>query len=454
MSETELERLCRRHQVPGAQLGILRLNADATEASRTLWESGVCDIDTGARVQSSSSFQIGSITKVVTAAASLRAAELGLLSLTEPVRALVPELRLADERVAAEVSIGDLLSHRSGIEGERYRESGEDAGAVARYVDDLADTEQVHPLGRGFSYSNTAYVVAGRALEVATGKPWFDAVRELVLEPLGLTGVAAPIQPDEVESPATGHVFNADGRLERATPWRIPPGMGPAGLLTANASAVLDLLAISLRAGVSAAGRRVLAPASAHALVTPSAPTGAPGITGWAMGWMSEQWGDAAVFGHDGGTNGQFAFARAIPSEGVAYALLTNGGHARALFDELMPLLTQDTTGSPGPTAPRPSASDAHALSPFPETAIGRYRNGDGDLVIDVIANQAVATTVPAGSPIDRFSPIRNAEPAVPADSTATFVWQRDGDAYWRTLVVLDGEDAVLLGTRRMRRVV
>lgn len=451
-----LDRLRAKHRVPGVQLGVLRLGGGGSETSRLLMESGVLDVERATPVERDSAFQIGSISKVVTAATALRCAELGLLDLSAPIRTLLPGFRLADDAVARAVSMADLLCHRSGIEGERYRETGEDAAAVARYVDELADARQVHPLRGGFSYSNTAYVIAGRAIEVATGMPWAEAAAALVLRPLGLARVSAPTSPGEVRSPAIGHVIDADDRMVRAEPWRIPPGMAPAGMLTADVGAVLDLLACSLRRGTAADGAIVLSRASADALVEPAVATDVPGVDAWGLGWFTERWGDRAVFGHDGGTNGQFAFARAVPEAGIAFALLTNGGHARAFYEELMPVLAADTIDSPGPASPAPASGGAGpatggAATVFPAlTGERRYRNGDGDLILiprNASGPLAAWATADAAANPSEFTPV------LPAASRDGFVWQKPGERHWRTLVPLETERAVLLGSRRMRSV-
>ncbi|WP_157007520.1 serine hydrolase domain-containing protein [Agromyces laixinhei] len=445
---SELDRLRQRHDVPGAQLGIVRLGRGGDEHDRTLVESGVLDIATGDPVRRDSSFQIGSITKAWTAAAALRLDELGILSVAAPVRAVLPSLALADPAVAEEVTLADLLAHRSGIVGDRFRETGDDDLAIARYVDDLGDAEQVHPLRERFSYGNAGYVIAGRAIEVAAGMPWRQVVHELIDRPLGFERVAAPTRAEDVEAPAIGHVFRADGRLTRAEPWSIPPGMAPAGILTTDASSVLDLLAMTMRGGTTGDGQRVLSPETVAAMCSPAIRTAVPGIDAWGLGWMIERWDDAKVFGHDGGTNGQFAFARAVPSAGCAFVLLTNGGRARPFFDELMPMLAREVAGLNGPVAPAPAdGAPANGTSGlFPSGAAGRYRNGDSDLVIDVDGRRAAAELLEAGENPATGSAV------IPAASGAGFVWQRDGESFWRTLVPDAAGLGVQFGLRFMRR--
>ncbi len=106
--EQRLASLARRHQVPGAQLGILRLTPgrddELVDASY-----GVLNQNTEAPATATSVFQIGSITKVWTATVVMQLVDEGLLDLDAPVSEVVPELRLSDPDVTKSVTVRHLL---------------------------------------------------------------------------------------------------------------------------------------------------------------------------------------------------------------------------------------------------------------------------------------------------------------------------------------------------------
>src|ERR671930_542066 len=109
MTEQELADLLRehasRHGVPGAAVGVLR------DGEETLASYGIADARTGATVTSESLFAVGSLTKSMVATVVVRLAEVGRLSLDDPVGAHVPELR--GTTWAERASVHDLLANRS-----------------------------------------------------------------------------------------------------------------------------------------------------------------------------------------------------------------------------------------------------------------------------------------------------------------------------------------------------
>ena len=108
-------------------------------------------------------------------------------SLEAPVRRYVPELELADERAAAEVTVLNLLNHTAGLDWRINVDTGEGDDALAREVAKLAESKLVAPPGTRASYSQAGYNLAGRILEKVTGLTYERAVASLVLEPVGLS---------------------------------------------------------------------------------------------------------------------------------------------------------------------------------------------------------------------------------------------------------------------------
>src|SRR2546423_11384620 len=87
-----LVELARRHRVPGAALGILRLRPEHDELVETAF--GVLNLNTGVAATTDSLFQIGSITKVCTATTVMQLVDEGLLDLDAPIVEALPEPRL------------------------------------------------------------------------------------------------------------------------------------------------------------------------------------------------------------------------------------------------------------------------------------------------------------------------------------------------------------------------
>ena len=140
--------------VPGATCGMW-VNDEFVDA-----QSGVLNTETRHDVKSMSMFQIGSISKVLTATLVMKLVDQGKVSLDSPVRDYIPDLKLGDEEVAAAVTVRQLLNHTSGIAGDFMPDTGLGPDRLERYLDKYALLPQCHGLGDGFSYSNSALLLS------------------------------------------------------------------------------------------------------------------------------------------------------------------------------------------------------------------------------------------------------------------------------------------------------
>lgn len=106
-----LDTATRENHVPGASV--------AVSAGDQVIElaTGVLNLNTGVTATPDSLFQIGSITKTLTATLTMQLLDAGLVDLDEPVRTYVPELAVSDPEAAETVTVRQLLSHTSGLPG-------------------------------------------------------------------------------------------------------------------------------------------------------------------------------------------------------------------------------------------------------------------------------------------------------------------------------------------------
>ena len=127
--------------IPGVAVGMWA-NGREVYACR-----GVTSVDNPLPVDQDTLYLLGSITKTYTATALMRLVAEGRVRLDAPVRRYVPELRLADERTAAEVTVLNLLNHTSGLGVGYIADTGEGDDALADYVAKLTELELVAPPG-------------------------------------------------------------------------------------------------------------------------------------------------------------------------------------------------------------------------------------------------------------------------------------------------------------------
>ncbi|WP_456694824.1 serine hydrolase [Aeromicrobium sp. P5_D10] len=360
--QRRLDLLRKRHAVVGAQLGIVQLTENGVPFDRVTVGSGLLDASTGEPVIDDAVFQIGSITKVWTTMLVMQLVEEGLLNLEGRVRDVLPDFTLADSPTP-DVTVRALLNHTSGIDGDVFTDTGQGCDCVRLYVDQLASVEHLYPSGERFSYCNSAFVIAGRIVEVLRDMTWEEAVRRYLIEPMGLKHTIASSDEAARFAAATGHTLDGDTPVP-VPQWSIARSMGPAGLITASVGDLLTFAETALRAGVTPDGGRILSAESAALMTEENVDLSESVVTkdGWGLGWFLEDWGGTFAYGHDGGTIGQRAYLRLFPDAGYAVALLTTGGRADGLYTELFSDIASSIDGSILP--PRVRAD--HARTPAP----------------------------------------------------------------------------------------
>ncbi len=348
--QARLDELIRRHRVPGAALAVI------DDGQLIQVASGVLNVETGVEATPDSLFQIGSVTKSYTATVVMQLVERGLLDLDEPVVKALPELRLADQAMAEQVTMRHLLSHTSGIQGDHFEDFGRGDDVLARYVDSCATLGFSHPVGATMSYCNTGYGIAGRVVERLTDQTWDDALAERVIRPLELQHtVTLPEQALRFRV-AHGHVAKSGESPHLAPTWTLPRSLGPAGLICATVADMVAFGRLHLDDGRTPGGAPVIAAATAESMRQPAVEIPDPWTLGrsWGLGWILFDWDDRVVYGHDGSTIGQAASLRVVPDSGVVVGLLANGGHVSDLYRELFPELMGELCGlrMPPPLTP------------------------------------------------------------------------------------------------------
>jgi CubicO group peptidase (beta-lactamase class C family) len=306
-------------KVPGAAVGIY-LNGEEQYAVY-----GVTSIENPLPIDEDTLFQFGSTGKTYTATAIMRLVEAGKVDLNAPVRTYVPELRLKDEDVAQRVTVLQLLNHTAGWQGDYFEDTGRGDDAVARYVETLAEIDQVYPLGEQGSYNNAAVVLAGRVIENVTGLRYEDAIEELLLKPLGLENTFAFMEDIMTRRFVAGHNHHADGSITIARPWPMPRSVTPAGGWSSSVRDQLAWARFHLGDGRGKDGKQVLSRESLDLMQAETFNLGGSAI-GDAVGisWLIKDLGDARMVGHGGSTHGQRAAFQMVPERDFAVVVLTN----------------------------------------------------------------------------------------------------------------------------------
>lgn len=300
-------RVGHRHQ--GLAVGVLSAGRAATV--------GVGHVEAGGRrIDGDTSFQIGSVTKVVTALLLTDAVVRGEVTLNQRLDTLIP--LAANHRDGPPITLGDLAMHTSGLprlppglwrQGLRNRHDP----YASFTTDDLIQALTTPPrwsAGRTVRYSNYGAGVLGEALSRALGRPYHQLVADRITGPLKMSRTAT-------DRPMGDNI--AEGHSRRRRPvkdWHLPALAG-AGALRSTATDMLAFLDAHLEPTASP-----LAPAIELCVAPRRQIRGALRI---GLGWhVLDRRRRAPVWWHNGGTGGYFSFVGFVPDSKVAIAVLTN----------------------------------------------------------------------------------------------------------------------------------
>jgi len=258
-------------------------------------------------------FALASITKMFTAATAVRLSQQGLLDLMRPISSYLPELGPNSE--LGRVTVHQLLTHSAGIldppSASLCSEDGEPLSV-------LANAHVAAPPGALYVYSNAGYALAGIVIARVTGQAFEDAMREQVLEPMGM--VSATFDPHAL----TPSVLAAESSDSVPTRCR---AINPAGGLIASLRDLARWAEAMSRPEAHPLGR-----ALAEALVASHVATGSRVGETYGYGVTTIQRGAVRVHCHGGNLQGSSAFVAWIPErQFAALAAATRPGASSAI---------------------------------------------------------------------------------------------------------------------------
>ena len=312
--------------VPGVALGII------DGSSLTTRGLGVTTVEDSIPVNAHTVFPIASISKTFAATAMMRLVEQGKVDLRAPVRTYIPTFRVRDSTVSRDVTVWHLLTHMGGWEGQVGGPERGTATLENFVATTLPDLMQVAPPGKAWSYNNAGFSIAGRVIEVVTGKSINAAMRELVFQPLGLEHAGTTAGDFIVNRFAAGHT-SRDGKTTLQRPFT-PSSSVTAGGVGLCITDILTYARFHLGDGTAANGERVLSAKSLELMRTAQAhKQGTDDDIGLA--WHIRRVGPVHTYAHGGTLGGHILLLELVPERNFAIAILTNANTGWRLIQDV-----------------------------------------------------------------------------------------------------------------------
>ncbi len=327
-------------KTPGAAIGVVK-------DGRVVFTKGygVRRLGDPAPVDAHTLFQIASNTKAFTTAALAMLVDEGKLAWDDPATRHLPWFQLSDPYVTRELTVRDLLTHRSGL--------GLGAGDLLWYHSDYPRDSILHRIRYArvatsfrseFAYDNVLYVAAGEVIPAATGTTWEDFIQRRIFEPLGMGEARLTAQGvGPKENFAAAHA-KVEGRLD-VVPRDTFVATNAAGGIVANVSDLAKWMLVQLDSGRvrgdaatagSAPERRLWSAERTKEMwsgvtvqpiddLSPSLAAYRPNFLLYGLGWDLRDYRGHKLVTHTGGLDGMTSRTLLVPGAGLGIVVLTNG---------------------------------------------------------------------------------------------------------------------------------
>ncbi|HEX3233916.1 MAG TPA: serine hydrolase [Gemmatimonadales bacterium] len=303
---------------------------------------GVRRLGQRAPVDAHTLFQIASNTKAFTTASLAMLVDEGKLAWDDPVTRHLPWFQLSDAYVTRELTVRDLITHRSGL--------GLGAGDLLWYHSDYSRDSILRRIRYAkvassfrseFAYDNVLYVAAGEVIPAVSGLTWEEFIRRRIFLPLGMTEArltARGVRPEENFADAHSKV---DGRLTVIARDTFD-ATNAAGGVVANVTDLAKWMIVQLDsgrvrgAGPGDSGRRLWTAERTQEMwsgqtiqpiseIPKSLGDFRPNFYLYGLGWDLRDYRGRKLVSHTGGLDGMTSRTLLVPAERLGIVVVTNG---------------------------------------------------------------------------------------------------------------------------------
>ena len=358
--EQDVTRTMKAFDVPGIAIAVVK--DGKVIAARGF---GVRKLGEPAKVDGQTLFEIASNSKAFTAAALAMLVDEGKLKWDDPVVKHLPDFQMYDPYVTREMTVRDLLTHRSGL--------GLGAGDLLWWPTTNFSTDEIIERLRyvkpatsfrsAYAYDNLLYIVAGKIIAQKSGKSWGDTVRERILKPVGMNTTTTSLAENEGNPNASNAHSKINDKIAAVKSMPVNNAVGAVGINT-NAEDIAKWMKVLLDGGRIEGARgadgkelRLWSEAQSREMWTaqtpmkvsiPKPPLAATkaNFAAYGLGFQLRDYKGQLVAMHGGALQGFYSRVLLVPESKLGIAILTNAESGGALSALQYRLLDQYMTGS------------------------------------------------------------------------------------------------------------
>ncbi|MGI4720082.1 MAG: serine hydrolase [Janthinobacterium lividum] len=329
--QADVERVMKEFDVPGIAIAVVKDGKVLTTQG-----FGVRKRGEPAKVDGKTIFEIASNSKAFTAAALGMLVDQGKLSWDDPVIKHLPDFRMYDAYVTAEMTVRDLLTHRSGL--------GLGAGDLMWWpTTTFSSDEIIHNLRyikpatsfrSSYAYDNLLYIVAGKIIAAKSGKTWGETMHEWILSPVGMANTTTSLEESAKFANVSAPHSKINGKAVPVKPMPVANAVGAVGINT-SAEDIARWMNVLLENGKVADGKRLWSDKQARemwtaqtpmTINTPRPPLAAtkPNFYAYGLGFQLRDYQGKLVAMHGGALQGFYTRVLLVPEAKLGIAIFTN----------------------------------------------------------------------------------------------------------------------------------
>jgi CubicO group peptidase (beta-lactamase class C family) len=327
----DVERVMKEFDVPGIAIAVVKDGKVVTAEG-----FGVRKRGEAAKVDGKTIFEIASNSKAFTAAALGMLVDQGKLSWDDPVIKHLPDFRMYDAYVTAEMTVRDLLTHRSGL--------GLGAGDLLWWPTTTFSTDEIiHNLRyvkpatsfrSAYAYDNLLYIVAGKIIAAKSGKSWGETMHEWILKPVGMANTTTSLEESAKFANVSAPHSKINGKAVPVKPMPVANAVGAVGINT-SAEDIARWMKVLLDSGKVSTDKRLWSDKQAREMWTaqtpmtinqPRPPLAAtkPNFYAYGLGFQLRDYQGKLVAMHGGALQGFYSRVLLVPEAKLGIAIFTN----------------------------------------------------------------------------------------------------------------------------------
>lgn len=344
--EADVLRSMKAFDVPGMAIAIVK--DGKVIAARGF---GVRKLGEKAPVDGQTLFEVASNSKAFTAVALSMLVDEGKLAWDDPVTKHLPDFQMFDAYVTHEMTVRDLLTHRSGL--------GLGAGDLLWWptttftsdeiIEKLRYIRPATSFRNSYAYDNLLYIAAGKIIASKSGKSWGDTVHERILKPVGMSMTTTSLaESANVVNQSNAH-SKIDDRIAAVKSMPVPNGAGAVGINT-NAEDIARWMMVLLdegklaNAGKDAKGKdiRLFSEARSREMWSAQTPiriaepkpllaATKPNFRAYGLGFELKDYKGMKIATHGGALQGFYSQVTMVPEAKLGIAILTNAESGPAM---------------------------------------------------------------------------------------------------------------------------